>query len=168
MVISICMTLMMPKVNTMPRARPRRTTEHGDHDGLDQELDEDLPTGGAEGLADPDLAHPLGERGEHDVGDDDAADQQRDDAAGEEGDVVDHALAVALLDPFLAVPDPEVIDPVADRSSCSSASRDSLWTSGDASRRLSSSMRSAPGAWWRFMYEVMGTTISRLSHSWAL
>ena len=98
MAISICMTAHDAEGEDDAEGETRGPTKHRDHDGLDQELDEDLPAGGAERLADPDLAHPFGERGEHDVGDDDAADQQRDDAAGEEGDVVDHALAVALFD----------------------------------------------------------------------
>ena len=112
-VMSICMMLMMPPGEDDARAEPAAPAAHRDHDGLDQELGEDLPPGGAEGLADADLAHPFGERGEHDVGDDDAADQQRDDAAGEEGDVVDHVFLGALFHPLDAVPDPEVLDAVA-------------------------------------------------------
>ncbi len=108
----------MHDVHDPPRAHDAQgetnpPTTDRDHHGLDQKLGEYLPTGGAEGLSDPDLAHPFGERGEHDIGDDDAAHEQRDDAAGEEGEVVDHALLVALVDALLAVPDPEVLDAVA-------------------------------------------------------
>jgi hypothetical protein len=40
-----------------------------------QELGEDHAAGCAEGFANADLSGPLGDRDEHDVGDDDAADQ---------------------------------------------------------------------------------------------
>ena len=58
-----------------------RGAEHAagqaEHGGLDQELPADGPRRGAERLAQPDLAGPLGDRDEHDVHDADAADQQR-------------------------------------------------------------------------------------------
>src|SRR5262249_40188006 len=49
-----------------------------DHGGLDQELGEDVPPGGADGLADPDLAGALGHRDQHDVHDPDPADDEGD------------------------------------------------------------------------------------------
>ena len=72
--------------------------------GLDQELPQDLPPGGAERLAQPDLAGPVGHRDHHDRHHADAAHQQRDarerDHRQEEvgGELPDHVENLVLRD----------------------------------------------------------------------
>src|SRR6185437_12917551 len=51
--------------------------------GLHEELLEQVGAPGAEGFADPDLAGALGDGDQHDVHDDDAADDQRDGGDGD-------------------------------------------------------------------------------------
>ena len=60
--------------------------ERREEDRLDEELAEDVPAPGAEGLAQADLARPLGDRDQHDVHDPDPADQQADAADRREQD----------------------------------------------------------------------------------
>src|SRR4029077_2244375 len=48
-----------------------------EEDGLDKELRQDVDLAGTDGLADPDLAGPLGHGHQHDVHHPDAADEQR-------------------------------------------------------------------------------------------
>ena len=55
------------------RAAPPGDTQR---DGLDEELEEDVPSRGAERFANADLARAFGDRDEHDVHDADAADEQ--------------------------------------------------------------------------------------------
>lgn len=78
-----------PPTNDRPRptSTPIVPPSPGEHRRLQQELLQDRPAGGADGLADADLAGPLGHRNQHDVGDPDPADDQRDagDRAGEQG-----------------------------------------------------------------------------------
>ena len=69
--------------------RPADAEQHADqsaggreHDGFDEELQGDVPPLGPQRAADADLAGALGDRGQHDVHDADAAHQQRD--AGDE------------------------------------------------------------------------------------
>src|SRR5439155_1600812 len=61
-----------------------QAADAGKENGFDEKLQKDVPTGGADGHADADLAGPLGDADEHDVHDADAADDQRD--AGDRGD----------------------------------------------------------------------------------
>ena len=91
-------------------ARPDQPAEHGDHHGFDQDLDEDVAGGGADGFADADLAHALGDAGQHDVHDADAADQQADagDEAAAEPGVADEG--VDLLRPVLLGAEGEILD----------------------------------------------------------
>ena len=74
--------------------------EDGDDDGLDQDLGEDVAGGRADGLADADFAHALGDAGEHDVHDADATHQQADagDQAAAQARVVDEG--VDLIGPI--------------------------------------------------------------------
>src|ERR1035438_5843852 len=58
--------------------QPDQAAEDGNDDGLDEYLGEDVAGGGADGLADADFAHALGDAGEHDVHDANAAHQQAD------------------------------------------------------------------------------------------
>ena len=53
-----------------------RAAEEAQGERLDQELQQDVAPGGAERLADADLAGALGDRDQHDVHDPDAADHQ--------------------------------------------------------------------------------------------
>ena len=62
----------------MPRVTPSKPADAGEHDRLDQELLGDVAPLGPQGAANADLPGPLGDRGEHDVHDADAADQERD------------------------------------------------------------------------------------------
>ena len=90
--------------------QPGQAAEDGDDDGLDQDLGEDVAGGRADGLADADFAHALGDAGEHDVHDADAAHQQADagnEAAAQAG-VVDEG--VDLVGPVLLRPKAEVLD----------------------------------------------------------
>ena len=57
---------------------PRSAADHREHDGLDEELHEDVALARADRHADADLARPLGDAHEHDVHDADAADEQAD------------------------------------------------------------------------------------------
>ena len=50
--------------------------DQAQHERFDQELEQDIESGGAERLAHADLARPLGYRHQHDVHDADAAHQQ--------------------------------------------------------------------------------------------
>src|SRR5579871_6002495 len=61
---------------------PNESADHGDNGGLDQELQEDVARGGADGLADADLAGALRDRDQHDIHDPDAPHDQRDDRDG--------------------------------------------------------------------------------------
>lgn len=63
----------------------------GEDDGLDEELDDDVFSLRSEGAADADLAGALGDGGEHDIHDTDAADEERNGSDGAEDDV-EHAL----------------------------------------------------------------------------
>jgi hypothetical protein len=65
----------------------------GEQDRLCKELGADLALGGAEGAAQPDLLAAFQYRDDHDVGDPDRADQQRDRAEAEEQGV-ERALGV--------------------------------------------------------------------------
>src|SRR6266545_1613173 len=56
----------------------QQPAEQAQQGRLGEELAEDGGAGGADGLADADLADPLGDRDQHDVGDPDPAYQQRD------------------------------------------------------------------------------------------
>ena len=67
----------------------------GQQDRLGQELGADLASGGAQRPAQPDLGAALEDRDDHDVGDPDRADQQRDRAQAEEQGV-QGALGVGL------------------------------------------------------------------------
>ena len=67
----------------------------GQQDGLGQELGADLASGGAQGAAQPDLGAAFQDGDDHDVGDPDRADQQRDRAQAEEQGV-EGALGVGL------------------------------------------------------------------------
>jgi len=67
----------------------------GQQDGLGEELGADLAAGGAERPAQPDLGATLEDGDDHDVGDPDRADQQRDRAEAEEQGV-EGALGVGL------------------------------------------------------------------------
>src|ERR1700730_238655 len=55
---------------------PERAAQAREEHRLDQELQQDVLTTGADRLADADLASPLGDGDEHDVHDSDAADDQ--------------------------------------------------------------------------------------------
>ena len=67
----------------------------GQHDRLGEELGPDLAPGGAKGAAQPDLLTALKHGDDHDVGDADRADQQRDRAEAEEQGV-ERSLDVGL------------------------------------------------------------------------
>ena len=67
----------------------------GQQDRLGQELGADLAAGGAQGAAQPDLGAAFQDGDDHDVGDPDRADQQRDRAQAEEQGV-EGALGVGL------------------------------------------------------------------------
>src|SRR5688500_4626773 len=60
-----------------------------DHRGLDQELEGDVFLLGPQGAADADLAGALGDGGQHDVHDADAADQQREAGDADDDEVED-------------------------------------------------------------------------------
>src|SRR3990172_3806334 len=79
-----------------PEPEPEQAAEDRDNDALHQELRHDVEPRRAERLARGHLAHALVEGREQDVHDHDPAHQQRDGAAGEEGDVVDPALLLLL------------------------------------------------------------------------
>src|SRR5262249_42973430 len=66
------------------RGDPGQAAEDGEQDGFGQELDPDLPLGGAEGTAQADLGAAFQDGDDHDVGDPDAADQQGHRAEAEE------------------------------------------------------------------------------------
>jgi hypothetical protein len=66
----------------------------GEHDGLGEKLGADLAAGGAQGAAQPDLLAAFQHGDDHDVGDPDGADQQRDRAEAEEQGV-ERALGVS-------------------------------------------------------------------------
>ena len=76
----------------------------GQQHRLEQELQADVARPGADRLAQADLPGPLAHRDQHDVGDADAADQQRDPGdrgqhAGEDAqDVAEHAEDLLLGD----------------------------------------------------------------------
>ncbi len=57
---------------------PEQAADEAQQGRLHEELAEDRAARGADGLADADLAGPLGDRDQHDVGDPDPADQQAD------------------------------------------------------------------------------------------
>ena len=57
--------------------RADHAAEHREHDRLGQHLRHDVGAPGAERLAQPDLARPLGHHHQHDVHDHDAADDER-------------------------------------------------------------------------------------------
>ena len=61
-----------------PSAAPSTTAHRSEHRRLDQELATDHPGRRAEGLAQPDLADPLGDRDQHDVHHADPPHQQGD------------------------------------------------------------------------------------------
>ena len=67
----------------------------GEQGGLGEELGADLPAGGAQRPAQPDLGAPFEHGDDHDVGDADGADQQGDGAEAEEQGV-EGALGVGL------------------------------------------------------------------------
>ena len=71
-----------------PSRMPIDSAQQAERQRLDQELHQDVAPGGAERLADADLAGALGDRHQHDVHDPDAADQQahRGDAGEQAGE----------------------------------------------------------------------------------
>src|SRR5262245_14007177 len=80
-----------------------------DRQGLDQELLPDVAAARAEAPADPDLARPLQDVGEHDVHDADAADQQRDAGDAAHDDVEDALRALVLFEQFARDDDRKIV-----------------------------------------------------------
>ena len=80
-------------VSGQAMASANQPAQQADARGLDQKLQQDRAPLGADGLADADLARPLGHRDEHDVHDADAADEQRQpgDEQPDGGDGAAHA-----------------------------------------------------------------------------
>ena len=73
-------------------------SDQADGERLHHELREDVAGAGADGAADADLARPLEHRGQHDVHDPDAADEQRDAGDRAHDDVEDALRLPALLE----------------------------------------------------------------------
>ena len=90
--------------------QPGQAAQHRDHQGFDQNLDEDVGRGGADGFADADFAHALGDARQHDVHDADAAHQQAD--AGDESAAHPRIMneVVDLLRPILLGAKREILD----------------------------------------------------------
>ncbi len=88
-----CTSSLMAVVKATPSAEAQQSADDGDDDALHQELGHDVEARGAQGLARAHLTNAFVERGQQDVHDDDAAHEERDGAADEEGDVVDLAPA---------------------------------------------------------------------------
>src|SRR5580698_3002584 len=86
------------------------TADERDDCGLGEELAADVACGGAERLADADLAGALGHGDEHDVHDADAAKREREQGDGGEEDRHYVEDAVGELDTVERVPDPERVE----------------------------------------------------------
>ena len=78
------MTRVMIFAAPMPAMTPMSASEQGHGGRFDEELQQDVLTARAERLAHADFAGAFGDRDQHDVHDDDAADDQRN--AGDGGD----------------------------------------------------------------------------------
>ncbi len=65
---------------------PRGAAEGGEDGRFEQDFGEDVAVARPQGLADPDLARPLGHAHQHHVHDDDAGHQERQRADGDDGD----------------------------------------------------------------------------------
>src|SRR5687768_7188218 len=95
-------------------AEPRAEEDAGDATGdadqhrFAEELREDVPLAGAERAPHADLADALEHRGEHDVHDPDATDDERDRGDGAEDDVEDRLRPLLLLEEELGNGDLEV------------------------------------------------------------
>ena len=72
-------------------------TDEGEEDGLGEELDADVASGGPEGAAQPDLGSAFEDRDDHDVGHPDRSDEEGDGAETQE-EAVEGALGVGLGD----------------------------------------------------------------------
>src|SRR3954451_6641188 len=87
-----------------------QAAEDGDNDRFNQDLNKDVDGGRADGLADADFTHTLGNTGEHDVHDTDTADEQAD--AGNES-ATQSGIAnegVDLLGPVLLSAKSKILD----------------------------------------------------------
>ena len=83
---TICGCRLASARDGVAQADAQPTAEQAQGHGLGEELQQDVAPAGADGLAQADLAGPLGDAHEHHVHDPDAADQQRDaDDPGQHG-----------------------------------------------------------------------------------
>ena len=80
-----------------PAADADGAADEGEQDRFGKELDADVAFGGAERAAQPDLGAAFEDGDDHDVGDADCADEERDGAEAQE-EAVEGALGVGLGD----------------------------------------------------------------------